>query len=122
MKLIIDMNLGAAWADFLRGASFDALHWSELGRIEAKDSDIVAVATEMQACVVTRDRDFGQLIATSRALSPSVVLIRGTRVLPRTFGPQVLAALRDHRDQLRDGALVTVEASRTRCRSLPIDQ
>lgn len=115
------MNLGAAWADFLRGTNFDAVHWSELGRIEAKDSDIAALATKMGACVVTRDRDFGQLIVTSHASSPSVVLIRGTRVLPRTFGPQVVAALRDYALQLNDGALVTVEASKTRCRSLPID-
>jgi hypothetical protein len=46
--------------------------------------------------------------------------MRGQRILPQYHGQQLLAALETYSEALESGALVTIEASKTRFRVLPI--
>lgn len=70
--------------------------------------------------VLTHDLDFGRLLAFSKATHPSVIQFRAADIRPPALGPQLLAALRAHRDDLAAGALITVETDRTRSRILPL--
>ena len=38
MKFLIDMNLSPAWVEVLKQASFEAIHWSEIGTPKASDT------------------------------------------------------------------------------------
>jgi predicted nuclease of predicted toxin-antitoxin system len=51
---------------------------------------------------------------------PSVVQIRIEDVSPRAIGPQVCSALRHMQAELQAGALLTIDARRTRVRLLPL--
>jgi predicted nuclease of predicted toxin-antitoxin system len=46
MKLLIDMNLSPRWIAFLANAGWEAVHWSTVGRFDAKDSEIMTYAGE----------------------------------------------------------------------------
>jgi len=70
--------------------------------------------------VFTHDLDFSALLAATQAEGPSVLQIRAQDVLPSAMGTVVLHALHRFADELRAGAIVTVDLSRARVRLLPL--
>ncbi len=120
MKLLIDMNLSPLWVEFLAASGFDSVHWSQIGDPSAPDSRIMDYAAANGFIVFTHDLDFGALLAGRKSRQPSVIQIRTQDVLPAAIGEIVLRALCVSREQLEEGALVTVDLSRNRIRLLPI--
>jgi predicted nuclease of predicted toxin-antitoxin system len=120
MKLLIDMNLSPRWVDVLANAEFDAAHWSVHGAYNASDSEIMAYAKANDYIVLTHDLDFSTILAATHGEKPSVVQIRADNVNPDVIGKQVIAALQQMSTELADGALLTVDTSRTRVRLLPL--
>jgi predicted nuclease of predicted toxin-antitoxin system len=120
MKIVIDMGLSPEWRETFEEHGFEARHWSEIGNPKAKDREILAWAREHAYIVFTHDLDFGHLLALTHAAGPSVIQVRTEDVLPATIGPLVVRALRQHRGQLKSGALVVIEPASFRVRILPI--
>lgn len=120
MKLLVDMNLSPRWVAALTDSGFDAAHWSTLGTSNAPDVAIMAYARANDYVVLTHDLDFGAILAATHGDKPSVVQIRAENISPDTIGRQVIIALRQMAAELRDGALLTVDAKRTRLRVLPL--
>ena len=120
MKLLIDMNLSPRWADFLRENKFQADHWSTIGHAGAPDSEIMEYALSQNYIVLTHDLDFSAILAASNERGPSVVQIRSADISPATIGRKVVAALRQMEEELKAGALLTIDPGRTRLRLLPL--
>ena len=121
MKLLIDDALSPALATALSTAGFDAVHVRELGIQHAADDVIFDRALVDGRVVVSADTDFGTLLALRSSSHPSVVLWR--RSEPRRPGQQariLVDVLRRTADDLERGAIVVVQESRVRVRSLPI--
>jgi len=47
MKFVIDMNLSPQWIGVLRSAGHEAKHWSDVGRFDAPEVEILRWAGEM---------------------------------------------------------------------------
>ena len=120
MKLLIDMNLAPRWVDVLRVAGHDAVHWSAIGSWTAADRDIMQFARENDCVVLTHDLDFGDILAATGGAKPRVVQIRASGVGVDRIGGQVIGGLALCADELLAGALVTIDATRTRVRLLPL--
>jgi predicted nuclease of predicted toxin-antitoxin system len=120
MKLLIDMNLSPRWVETFSTAGIADVHRSNLGAINAPDSEIMAYASKNKYVVVTHDLDFGAILAATQGEKPSVVPIRADDVSPAAIGTQVIAALRQMATELENGALLIVDPSRTRLRVLPL--
>ncbi len=120
MKLLVDMNLSPRWVNLLTGIGVEAVHWSTVGAMNAPDSEIMAYALANEFVVLTHDLDFSAILAATHGEKPSVVQIRADDVSPDVIGRQVLIALRQMETELHEGALVTIEPSRTRLRVLPL--
>lgn len=120
MKVIVDMNLSPRWAAALRREGFSARHWSELGKGDASDFEIMAFAREESSVVVTHDMDFSAILAATDARGPSVVQIRASDTDPALFASRVAAALHQVATELEHGALITIDPRRTRLRILPL--
>ena len=120
MKLLIDMNLSPKWAAMLNGAGFSARHWSDVGSGTDSDRHIMAWAATNDHVVLTHDLDFGTILNATKGHKPSVVQLRSGDVSPRAVGAIVIAALRQVEAELQTGALLTIDASRTRLRMLPL--
>jgi predicted nuclease of predicted toxin-antitoxin system len=110
----------AAWVGFLAEAGFDAVHWSDVGSGSAPDSELMRWAVERGHLVLTADLDFGAILAATQSARPSVVQVRGDILTPLATGGAVVAAIRQTRQELLDGALVSVDAARARLRILPL--
>ena len=117
---MIDMNLSVEWVAELGIHGWSAVHWSTVGDSRADDSAIMEWALANGHVVFTHDLDFGTMLALTHAAGPSVLQVRGQGVLPEDAGPMVMAALRDHGAALASGALVVIEAKKSRVRVLPL--
>jgi predicted nuclease of predicted toxin-antitoxin system len=120
VKLLIDMNLSPAWADFLVSAGSAAAHWASVGEHHALDTDIMAYAAAWDYVVLTHDLDFGAILAATNGARPSVVRFPAGDLSPDTIGRHLVDALHRMEAELERGALLTIEPGRARMRLLPL--
>lgn len=120
MKFLADM--GVAWriVEWLRQNSHDAVHLREQNLIRMPDDEIFTKAKREGRVILTFDLDFGEIVAASGKKIPSVITFR----LRNTRTPHVIVrlakVLEDSITALEEGAIITVEESRHRIRSLPV--
>lgn len=120
VRLVVDMNLSVEWVAELNQRGWPAVHWSTVGDPRAADATIMAWARANGYVVFTHDLDFGAALALTHAAGPSVLQVRGQDVLPDELGPMLFAALRQHDAALAAGALIVVDAKKSRIRVLPL--
>lgn len=120
MKILIDMNLTPNWLNVLESSGFEAVHWSTVGDPAAKDSTIMKWAVQNGYIVFTNDLDFGTLLATTQANAPSVIQVRSQDVLPSSIKDLVINSLHQFHTELEEGALITIDETRSKARILPI--
>ena len=114
------MNRSPDCQSFLYENGYEAIHWSALGASHTPDSEVMPWARESRWVVFTHDLDFGILLAHSKDGGPSVMQVRTLDVSPEHLDPVVLRALRAHGEALENGALGTVDESKSRVRILPL--
>ena len=120
LRFVIDMNLSPGWATVLGAAGWPSVHWSQVGRDDAPDAEIMAWCRSNGYAALTEDLDFGTVLALTQAAGPSVVQLRLEDVLPDVAGPTVVAEIGRHAVALQIGALVVIDTVRSRVRILPI--
>jgi predicted nuclease of predicted toxin-antitoxin system len=120
MKILIDMNLSPDWVDWFMSSGIKAVHWSRIGSAQAKDREIMEYALCNGFIVFTHDLDFGAILAATQANAPSVLQVRTQETLVDVIGDLVIATIAQFRNELEDGALVSVDMQRSRVRILPI--
>jgi len=120
MKILIDMNLSPDWVAVFQRYNIEAVHWSTIGKLDARDTIIMEWARNNNYIVFTHDLDFGTLLAATQANTPSVIQVRTQDVLPVSMENLVISALNQFETQLINGALVTIDQATSRVRILPI--
>ncbi|HLH12140.1 MAG TPA: DUF5615 family PIN-like protein [Methylovirgula sp.] len=120
MRFLIDMNLSPSWVAFLRKAGFEATHWSAVGAPGATDRALMQWAAAQDHVVVTNDLDFAAILAATQRQKPSVIQIRADLLTPAAIGDAVVRAIEQTREELSEGALVSIDPKRARVRILPL--
>jgi predicted nuclease of predicted toxin-antitoxin system len=120
MRLLLDQGLPRSTVRHLAERDIIAEHVGDLSLAQAADREILDVARERHAAVVTLDADFHALLATSRAESPSVVRIRIEGLNGEQLASLLVQVLSVAGMELEAGALVSVTTHRIRVRTLPI--
>jgi predicted nuclease of predicted toxin-antitoxin system len=120
MRILVDMNLSPKWVAALEQAGFEAGHWSQIGKATDSDTQIMAYAIAHGYVVLTNDLDFGSILAATGGNAPSVVQVRTEDTRLEAIGALVIKAITRAEDQLKAGALVTIDTSKLRITSLPI--
>jgi predicted nuclease of predicted toxin-antitoxin system len=120
MKLLLDQGTPRSAATILRRAGFDAVHTGEIGLAEAEDSEIIRRASEQNRVVVTLDADFHAQLALKQACGPSVIRIRVEGLRGESFSALLQNVLRQCTDDLKAGAMISVNESQIRIRRLPV--
>jgi predicted nuclease of predicted toxin-antitoxin system len=120
MKLLLDQGTPRSAASILRDAGFDAIHTGEAGLAEAEDAEIIHKATLEDSVVVTLDADFHALLALSQSQKPSVIRIRVEGLRAEDFSLLVQYVLSQCEDDLKTGAMISVNQFQIRVRRLPV--
>jgi predicted nuclease of predicted toxin-antitoxin system len=120
MKVWIDMNLSPDWVETFKLHGIEAVHWITIGKMDAPDSDIFECARKGEYIIFTNDLDFGTILALGGHESPSVVQLRSQDVLPSDVENVIVQTLETCKDYLEAGALVVIDANKTRVRVLPL--
>lgn len=120
MKVLIDMNLSPSWVSALKDEGIDAIHWSQVGRMNAPDKEIFDWAIKNNFVVFTHDLDFGKLLATNKTVCPSVIQVRTQDVTPEALANTFISVLSKFSNYIEKGALITIDDTKARVRLLPI--
>ncbi|AEH45210.1 hypothetical protein Thein_1343 [Thermodesulfatator indicus DSM 15286] len=121
MKILVDVNLSPQLALLIKEKNFEALHWSEIGNLSAKDEEIFNWAKKNKFIVLTHDLDFGAILAATEADFPSVIQVRTLDVRPHILLPKILYLLNTYEKYLTQGALIVLDERKTRIRILPLN-
>ena len=120
MKILIDMNLPPKLADLLIDKGIEAVHWSKVGAIDAKDIEIMTYAHNNDYIVLTCDLDFNTILAVTHNLKPSVVQIRVQGFRSEQSIDLISSALLQSVIELEKGAILTIDTKKFRLRLLPL--
>jgi predicted nuclease of predicted toxin-antitoxin system len=120
IPFLLDQGLPRRAAQQLREQLWDVVHVGELGLSNAPDLDLIALARSQGRAIVTLDGDFARIVAMSGAAAPSIIHVRVEGVELRAVADRLLALLPPLIEDLKLGALVSINHSTARCRPLPI--
>jgi predicted nuclease of predicted toxin-antitoxin system len=121
MKILVDMNLSPEWIAVFKRVGWEAVHWSTIGDLQAKDSTIMEWARSNDYVVFTHDLDFGAILAVTHAEGPSVIQIRTQDVTPDHLEELVMKVLRQYQLLFKQGVLIVVDEAKSRVRILPLN-
>ncbi|MDB5324551.1 MAG: hypothetical protein JWM57_120 [Phycisphaerales bacterium] len=120
IRLLLDMGLSPATAAALRHEGYDAVHVIERGDNTMSDEQILRIAQSEQRVVVTFDLDFPRLLAIQRLIQASVVLFRVESINTARMTAWLLAVLPRYQNELIAGAILVLDGSHERLRTLPV--
>ncbi|MCX6345777.1 MAG: DUF5615 family PIN-like protein [Armatimonadetes bacterium] len=120
MKLLLDQGLPRSAAAILREYNLDAIHVGEIGGARWADIEIIRRAREDGRVIVTLDADFHAILVLSGVKSPSVIRIRIQALRGEELTRLVLMVVDRCNEELKNGAMVTVQEGRLRVRLLPL--
>lgn len=122
MKFLADVGISMSTVRSLREEGHDAVHLSDEGLQQLSDEHIIEKARREARIVLTFDLDFGDLLALGLTDSPSVIVFRLHDETPSSVTPKLMEVLRQRGEDLERGAVIVVEDTRYRLRSLPIGE
>ena len=117
MRLLLDQDIYAVTRKFLIEAGHDVAIAAELQLSQAPDEEILKVAEEQNRILVTRDRDYGNLVFVKGIKTGAIYL----RILPNninTIHSHLKSILQTYSQEELGRAFVVVEPSGHRFRKL----
>lgn len=117
---LADMNLSPVTVEDLRREGYDVVRVSDLLPVDAPDSEILELARQRDAVVITQDLDFSALLALSGYDRPSLITLRLTNTDPYLVSERLKQVLGQVEQRLNEGCAVTVDDANIRIRNLPI--
>lgn len=120
MKFIADMGISQTTVEWLTEQGFDAIHVRDSKMHRASDTEIVRKAKKEKRIVLTCDLDFGDIVSASDEKSPSVIIFRLENETPGNVNRRLKQVLKESSEYLQKGAIISVEETRHRVRSLPV--
>jgi len=120
MKFLADMGISPRVVVTLRQQGHDALHLQEQDLGHIPDPEILAKARAEGRILLTHDLDFGELLAASGGVLPSVVIFRLKDMRAPNVSFHLSSILEHQADALVKGAVVSVMERKARIRLLPI--
>jgi predicted nuclease of predicted toxin-antitoxin system len=117
MRFLLDQDVYALTARFLAAQGHDVVTASQAGCSQASDSALLQTAQEQGRVLVTRDRDFGEIVFLKK-MGRGVIYLRVRPSTVQAVHRELAGLLQEYsEDELRK-AFVVVEPGRHRFRRL----
>ena len=110
MKLVADEGVDRPIIERLRADGHDVFYVAE-SDAGISDDEVLRVANERGAVLVTADKDFGELVFRQKRLVHGVILLRLAGLAPGTKASIVSTALQQHASEMHDSFSVVTPPS-----------
>ena len=120
MRFLADMGIAQSTINWLKSNGYDSIHLRERGLQRISDTEIVKIAKKEKRIILTCDLDFGDLMAASQDICPSVIIFRLDNEKPKNVNKRLAQILKESSHALEKGAIISVDELRHRVRLLPI--
>lgn len=120
MRFLLDECLSERLAPLLVDAGHDVVHVAERDLAGRVDDEVLAAAVDEDRVLVSADTDFGELLARTGAVLPSLVLFRQGNRGPEHQAITLLGNLDEVARDLDAGAIVVFTNDNIRIRKLPV--
>ena len=117
VKFLLDQDVYGMTAKFLAGSSFDVVSVSQLGLSRAPDTEVLSTAQAQGRILMTRDRDYGNLVFV-QSLGAGVIYLR---ILPSTANAvhqELMRVVEKYSAEELSRAFVVIEANGHRFRKI----
>jgi predicted nuclease of predicted toxin-antitoxin system len=108
MRFLLDQDVYAITARFLTDAEHDVVLVSQIGLSQASDEEILKTAQEQNRILITRDRDYGNLVFV-RGVGTGVIYLRILPVTVNATHSELERVLQTYSEEELAGAFVVVE-------------
>jgi predicted nuclease of predicted toxin-antitoxin system len=99
MKFLADENMDAAIVDRLRQEGHQVWYVLEM-EPGIPDEEVLALANQEGAILITADKDFGELVFRLRSITTGVILIRLAGLSTVAKGDIIIMAIQEHELEL----------------------
>ena len=120
MKFLLDQDVFAATARFLSSLGHDVVSASSIGLAQASDETLLRMAHELGRILVTRDRDFGNLVF-AKGIRHGVLYLRMMPATQEAVHRELERVLNTLQEAELPHRFVVVEAGGHRIRRLADD-
>jgi len=121
-KYLADVHISPLTVSDLRQAGYDIIRVTDFLPATASDEEIVSLAIDEEAVIITQDLDFSALVAQSPLAKPSVLSLRLNNAKPHIVSGILKQLLPRIETELAAGVIVSVDESHFRIRKLPVTQ
>ncbi len=118
MKFLLDQDAYFLTTQFLKNEGFHVLTAASLGLSRAKDEELLLKAQELGCILITRDRDFGNLVFVKR-LGTGVIYLRMVPATLHEVHQELLRVLSMYSHEQLAQSFVVVHAQGHRIRHVP---
>jgi predicted nuclease of predicted toxin-antitoxin system len=118
MKFLLDQDVYAITAEYLSSLGHDVVTAKELGLSQSADEEILRKAIASSRILVTRDRDFGNLVFV-RKVGMGVIYLRVNPLTIDGVHGELQRVINEHDEKELSNAFVVIEPSGYRVRRIP---
>ena len=119
MKFIADEGVDRSLVILLREANHDILYFAETDS-GTEDEVILNLAQIEQRIIITRDKDFGELVYRMKRLHSGIILIRAEE-LTTLVRPQLVATFIETNLEMLTGYFIVIQPGTARLRKMDIE-
>ncbi len=116
MKFVADEGVDASLVKLLRDDGHDVIYFAEAD-MSTSDDIILSLANDQLRVLITRDKDFGELVHRMRMVHSGVILVRLENLKSLTRAKVVFDFITNHSDELL-GTFIVIQSGAARIRKL----
>jgi predicted nuclease of predicted toxin-antitoxin system len=117
VNILADENIAQTIVSLLRAEGHQVRHISEIAA-SSPDIDVLAIANQYEALLLTEDKDFGELVIRHRSEATGVLLVRLEGFTPLERAVVISRVVREHGENLL-GAFTVIKPRLVRIRPNP---
>ena len=110
IKFIADVHISPITVSELKEFGYDIKRSSEFLLSNASDEEIINLAIEKDAVIVTQDLDFSNLIILSGLKKPSIISIRIEKPFPQIITKILIGLLPKIEKELLEGCIIQMKS------------
>ncbi len=114
MKFLADESIDRQIVERLRKDSHDVFYVAEMDP-GISDDDVLELANQNSAILITADRDFGELVFRQKRISRGIILIRLAGLSPTMKAELVSSGIKEHASEV-EHAFSVISAGTIRIR------